>query len=76
MSDLTPIEIGDDVILAEHARMIRLHGGRIISDVVEIGRRLVISKDICGHGNWLPWLEREFGWSDSTALKYMQSSDS
>jgi hypothetical protein len=73
MSDLTPIEIGDDVILAEHARMIRLHGGRIISDVVEIGRRLVISKDICGHGNWLPWLEREFGWSDSTALKYMQS---
>src|ERR1700730_4931024 len=21
---------------------------------------------------WLPWLERESGWSDSTALRYMQ----
>jgi hypothetical protein len=36
-----------------------------------IGRRLVEAKEIAGHGNWLPWLEREFSWSSSTAGKYM-----
>jgi hypothetical protein len=28
-------------------------------------------KEICGHGNWLPWLHREFGWTDRHALKCM-----
>src|SRR5262249_172303 len=27
---------------------------------------------ICGHGNWLPWLNREFGWTDDTALNFMR----
>jgi hypothetical protein len=44
-----------------------------VHDVIEIGRRLTDAKARCGHGNWLPWLEREFGWSDSTALRYMQA---
>jgi hypothetical protein len=26
---------------------------------------------IAGHGNWLPWLEREFGWTDRTARNFM-----
>jgi hypothetical protein len=33
---------------------------------------LTESKKLCGHGNWLPWLEREFGWEDRTALNFMQ----
>jgi hypothetical protein len=28
-------------------------------------------KKIAGHGNWLPWLEREFGWSEDTANRFM-----
>jgi hypothetical protein len=25
----------------------------------------------CGHGKWLPWLEREFGWDERTAQRYL-----
>jgi Protein of unknown function (DUF3102) len=25
-----------------------------------------------GHGNWLDWIDREFGWSEATAKRYMQ----
>jgi hypothetical protein len=35
------------------------------------GRRLIDAKDRCGHGKWLPWLEREFGWSDNTAQRFV-----
>jgi Protein of unknown function (DUF3102) len=35
------------------------------------GRRLVECKAQCGHGNWLPWLEREFGWDERTARRYI-----
>ncbi len=61
-----------EMTLADHADVIRKLGKRAIRDVIEIGRRLVDAKRIAGHGNWLPWLEREFGWSDSTALRFMQ----
>jgi hypothetical protein len=57
--------------LAEHAEVIRTLGKRAVRDIIEIGRRLVDAKKIAGHGNWLPWLEREFSWSSSTAGKYM-----
>jgi hypothetical protein len=59
-------------VLAENAAEIRKLGERVVSDVIEIGRRLTEMKKICGHGNWLPWLQREFGWTDRHALTYMQ----
>ena len=40
--------------------------------MIEIGRRLTEMKKICGHGNWLQWLQREFGWTDRQALNYMR----
>jgi N6-adenosine-specific RNA methylase IME4 len=58
--------------LAEHAKQIRILGKRVIGDVIEIGRRLAECKERCGHGNWLPWLETEFGWTDRTALNFMR----
>src|SRR6202158_3144005 len=67
------IKVRRDVALAQHAEVIRALGKRVVHDVIEIGRRLTDAKARCGHGNWLPWLEREFGWSDSTALRYMQA---
>lgn len=27
------------------------------------------------HGQWLPWLDAEFGWSDRTARSYMQVAE-
>jgi Protein of unknown function (DUF3102) len=61
----------DNPILAEHAAEIRRLGKQTVENVVEIGRRLVEAKEIAGHGNWLPWLDREFGWSPSTAENYI-----
>jgi hypothetical protein len=57
--------------LAEHATAIRALRSRIVEDVAEIGRRLIEVKDIVGHGNWLPWLDREFGWTEQTALNFI-----
>jgi hypothetical protein len=57
--------------LADHAAEIRALGKRVVGDVIEIGRRLTECKRIAGHGNWLPWLEQEFGWSRQTADRFM-----
>jgi hypothetical protein len=35
--------------------------------LIEIGRRLIDAKAIAGHGNWLSWLDREFGTSTCAA---------
>jgi hypothetical protein len=39
---------------------------------VEIGRHLQQAKDIAGHGGWLDWLQSEFEWSESTALRFVR----
>jgi len=45
----------------------------VIGDIVEIGRRLIEAKQHLGHGLWLPWLEREFQWTEQTARNFMQA---
>lgn len=62
----------DDVFLAERAGAIRALGKRMVKDIIEIGRLLTECKDRLGHGNWLPWLDTEFGWSPLTAQRFMQ----
>lgn len=58
-------------LAAQYAESIRRLHKRSISDIVEIGRLLSECKKLLGHGNWLPWLEREFAWSERTARHYM-----
>jgi hypothetical protein len=57
--------------VAEHAEAIRALGKQTIASVIEIGRRLTECKTILGHGKWLPWLEREFGWAEQSARNFM-----
>jgi Protein of unknown function (DUF3102) len=45
---------------------------RTVENTVEIGRLLSEAKDRAGHGNWLPWLEREFGWKERSARNFIQ----
>lgn len=40
---------------------------------IEIGRRLCEAKDLLGHGEWLPWLEKETEFSDRKAQYYMKA---
>ena len=65
----------DNPLLAEHADTIRAIGKRVVSDVNEIGRRLKECKKLLGHGNWLPWLKREFGWTNKTAENFIRVHD-
>lgn len=68
---MTPVEIA----VAEHAAVIRALGKRVIRDIIEIGRRLSDAKQALGHGNFLPWLEREFRWDERTARNFMQVNE-
>jgi Protein of unknown function (DUF3102) len=43
--------------------------------IIEIGRELIAAKAEAAHGEWLPWLDREFGWSERTARNFMQVAD-
>jgi hypothetical protein len=56
----------------KNAAAIRTLGKRLTADIIEIGRLLTESKEILGHGNFLPWIECEFGWADRTAERFMQ----
>jgi hypothetical protein len=74
MSESDSVRIRNDA-LAEHAAEIRKLGKRAVQDIIEIGRRLTEAKKILGWGNWLPWLEREFGWSERTAQNFMRVAE-
>jgi hypothetical protein len=57
--------------LAEHAEAIRALGRRMISDAIEIGRRLAECRRLIRSG-WINWLDREFGMSDRGALNFIR----
>jgi hypothetical protein len=61
----------NNLVLSELAEGIRALGKQTVDNIIEIGRRLTECKRICGHGNWLPWLEQEFGWTNKTAENFI-----
>lgn len=65
-------EIAPDPFLTECAAQIRQLGKAAVADMIEIGRLLTECKERLPHGGWLPWLDREFGWTDRTALNLMR----
>jgi Protein of unknown function (DUF3102) len=73
VSSTSPTPTTSQSLLTEHANAIRALGKRVVADIIEIGRRLTECKRIAGHGNWLPFLDSEFGWrSEDTAQRFMQ----
>jgi Protein of unknown function (DUF3102) len=58
-------------LVAQHAQSIRQLHKRSIADIMEIGRLLNECRNLIGHGDWLPWLRREFAWSERTARNYI-----
>jgi hypothetical protein len=43
----------------------------LTEQIIRIGGDLIKAKAILGHGNFLPWLQAEFRWSERTARRYM-----
>jgi hypothetical protein len=62
---------GTNPELAEHAALIRERSKRVIADIIEIGHRLHLAKQLVEYGGWAAWLDKEFGWSDDTALNFI-----
>jgi hypothetical protein len=54
-------------------RAVRIHktARQTANGIVRIGQWLTEVKERVGHGQWLPWLKGEFGWSDQTARNFM-----
>jgi Protein of unknown function (DUF3102) len=52
--------------------LIRALRKQTIENIIEIGEQLVDVRDNhLDHGEWLPWLEREFAWSRQTADRFI-----
>ena len=41
-------------------------------NIVWIGEHFTDVKQAIDHGQWLPWLEAEFGWTDRTARRFIE----
>lgn len=48
-----------------------LDHGATLALFVGVGNGRTDCKRIAGHGNWLPWLDREFGWAERTAQNFI-----
>lgn len=48
---------------------------RLSSSVIETGRDLLTIKERLGHGNFLAWIEAEFGMNERSAQRYMNSAN-
>lgn len=59
----------------EAAERIRVRMSRTVQDIIEIGRDLIAVKERIGHGNFLPWIEAEFGMAERTARNFMSVSE-
>lgn len=60
-------------LVARHAQSIRQIHKQNVADIIEIGRRLSECRSLIRHGDWLPWLRREFSWSERTARNYIRA---
>ena len=66
-----PLPLTNIVALPERAQRVRDLVGVARTCIIEIGRELIAAKAEIGHGNWLDWIEAEFGWGHATASNYM-----
>ncbi len=44
---------------------------KTVEDIIEVGNELLAVKDTLPHGQFLPWLRAEFGWSERSAQNFM-----
>ena len=68
-----------EATVAEQARSsadrIRERVKKTVEDIIEIGNDLLAVKDALPHGQFVPWLQAEFGWAERTARNFMSVAD-
>lgn len=66
-------EVRTDV--QESTRRIHELERRTSESIIEIGQQLIRVKQRLPHGEFLPWLDAEFGWTERTARRFMAVAD-
>jgi gas vesicle protein len=71
--DLLETKIADKVRSA--ADRIRERIKKTVEDIIEVGNDLMAVKEALPHGQFLPWLRAEFGWSERSAQNFMSVAE-
>jgi hypothetical protein len=71
--DLLESKIADKVRTA--ADRIRDRVKKAVEDIIEVGNDLLAVKEALPHGQFLPWLRSEFGWSERSAQNFMSVAE-
>src|SRR5262249_37303709 len=69
--DYTPLDAGVAEIARTRAERIRAKVQRSLADLIDVGNDLLAVKTALPHGQFLPWLGAEFGWTERTARHLM-----
>jgi hypothetical protein len=69
------IQIEHESFAREVADRIRSRMMHTVQGVIEIGRDLIAVKERLGHGNFLPWIDREFRMTDKSAERFMSVAE-
>jgi hypothetical protein len=67
---MAPAKPKTNKTLLQIAKAIKVLEKKTIQNVVEIGKLLCEASEQCDHGEYMPWLKSEFGWSHDTSLNY------
>lgn len=57
---------------AEKAELVEQHGRKTVQAAIDCGRYLIEIKGRLGHGEWLPWLEENWQYSQVWASQFMR----
>ena len=68
--DYTALDLDTASFVRQQTGELKALMQRAAQDIFEIGQRLIEVKEKLGHGNYLNWLEAEFGWTARTARNY------
>lgn len=60
----------------EKAELVEKNARKTVSDAIDCGRYLTAIKDQIEHGKWAAWLGVNWNYSQQTAMRYMQISNS
>src|SRR5262249_3346582 len=71
--DLLQAKLADK--LRNAADRIRERVKKTVEDIIEVGNDLLAVKEALPHGQFLPWLKAEFGWSERTAQNFMSVAE-
>lgn len=69
--DYAPLEAGVAEQARDAARRIRESMQRSLQDIIAVGTDLLLVKSNLPHGQFLKWLNAEFGWTERTARNLM-----